>query len=178
MAQKDDPEALGQAPISTPEMRPPEVVDEGRKKRLANLTQKGRPKGTTRKVKDLTNSETKKVISQMVAGVPIPVVAASVGISEGAVKQIREQFRDVFNTLGEVENYRKVKSDLFDAVELKALKSLMDQDKHDRATLNQVAYSLSVLHNAGRLEKNLSTANINTSSYLRFELTEKVEGNE
>lgn len=178
MAQKDDPEALGQATISTPEMRPPEVVDEGRKKRLANLTQKGRPKGVTRRATNLSSRERKEIMVQLAENIPHAAIAAQFGISDSTVASIRNEFSQIFKSLGKVEPYRKVKADLFDATELELLKSLNDSDKLERASLNQVAYSLQVVHNAGRLEKNLSTANVNVNTYLRFELTEKVEGNE
>jgi hypothetical protein len=179
MHKKTLDEGLVEPEVSPPEVRTAEeLAEEGRKKRLANLTQSGRPKGVTRRPKDLTQKELSKAVQLLALGAGETAVQNQFGLSESGIRSIREQFKGIFQTLEEVDPYRKVKADLFDAVELRTLKSLVSEEKHEKASLNQCAYTLSVIHNAGRLEKNLSTSNVNVNSYLRFILPENSSENE
>lgn len=58
-----------------------------------------------------------------------------------------------------VEAYRNIKAELFDAVEERLLASLMHPDKLEKASLNNVAYALTQVHTAGRLERGQSKQN-------------------
>jgi len=62
--------------------------------------------------------------------------------------------------LEQVEPYRSVKVDLFSAAEMQLLASLMRPEKLEKASLNNVAYALTQVHTALRLETNQSTANV------------------
>lgn len=169
MAQDETDKPLEQTTDPLPTQgNTPQVVDAGRQKRLANLTRKGRGKAVSRKASTLSRNERKQILMQLAEQVPQTAIAAQFGISDSAVAAIRDEFGVIFRTLKDVDKYRKVKAELFDAVELQTLKSLSNSEKHERASLNQVAYTMQVLHNAGRLEKNQSTANVNVNGYLRF----------
>jgi len=59
-----------------------------------------------------------------------------------------------------IEAYQDNKVALLSAIEQEMLSLLLDTDKTKKATLGNVAYAFTQLHQARRLETNLSTANI------------------
>lgn len=89
-------------------------------------------------------------------------IAKALSIPESTVKARLRQFRPVLSQLGNSEFYRDTRESVITAAEFQALKSMMATDKHAEATLQQSAYAFKVLHSAGRLERNLSTANVST----------------
>lgn len=114
---------------------------------------------------------TKRIISLKKKGVAHAEIARSLGCSRSTVINTLKEFAAVFDELPNVKTYQEHKADLLSAAELKVLKSLVQGDKLAKATLNQSAYALQVLHNAGRLERGQAT-NI-TASYSKV-ITEDV----
>ncbi len=57
--------------------------------------------------------------------------------------------------------YRANKAPILEAVEMKLAAEMLDDDKLQKASLNNIAYSLSQVGNMVRLERNQSTGNIN-----------------
>lgn len=120
---------------------------------------RGRPKGAKTSAAKLGRRRQVKVLELAAKGVNQPDIAAATGLSKQGVNKILAEFQPLFKELQNVEKYRAVRGDLFDAAEFMALKSVVDQKKHDRAQLQHVSYSLRQLHDIRRLHNNQSTAN-------------------
>ena len=60
----------------------------------------------------------------------------------------------------DLQAYNAQKSHLLDAVELKLLNTVVDEEKLKKATLHQAASALNIVSGIGRLEKGLSTENV------------------
>lgn len=72
-------------------------------------------------------------------------------------------FRSFLEKLGgaqDVESYENARIQLLASVEEKLLATLLDEEKLQKASLNNVGYAFTQIHQALRLEKNQSTNNL------------------
>lgn len=88
-----------------------------------------------------------------------------IGEKFGATKQsVHAAIRRFEQIIGsqpeELEAYRQRKADLLEAAELQILEKITDPETLQKASLNNAAYTFAQLHNAGRLERGKSTANV------------------
>ena len=135
----------------------PEVLAPAKGKR-------GRPKGAKTGRQALSRQRQAKVLDLATKGVSQVDIAAVTGVTPAAVNKILAEFKPLFTELENVDKYRSVRGDLLDAAELMALKSAVNEKKHDQAQLQHVAYTLRQLHDMRRLHNNLSTANTQSQS--------------
>jgi transcriptional regulator with XRE-family HTH domain len=106
--------------------------------------------------------ETREVLSLHLKGATQEQIAKAIGRSPKTILNILNIYRPFFKELANVEEYRTVRRDLLTAAELKAVRSVLDDDKHERANLRDAAYTLTQVNNARRLEEELSTSNTAT----------------
>ena len=115
------------------------------------------------KRRKLSNDEIKKALNLSLKGVGPTDIAQVIGVTSRCVHDILDRHRSMIESvpeLLEVNSYANLRTDLFSAAELKTLRSMMDADKHAKASLGQVATAFKTLHTARRLEENLSTENV------------------
>lgn len=82
------------------------------------------------------------------------------GVSKQAVAQRMRKFISILQSPDSIKAFRDAKPQILDSIELKLLSQLVDDDKLKDASTNNIAYALKQVHEMGRLEKDLSTANI------------------
>lgn len=124
----------------------------------------GRPKGAKRGVNKLTQSELAMVVTDYARGLPQTEIAAKMGLSDSGVSQVLAKFAPMFAELGNVKEFREAKADVYDALQLQALKSMSDPDKHASATLRDLAVAADVLQRNSRLERGMSTNNLSVQT--------------
>ena len=100
---------------------------------------------------------TKKILNLHAKGLNNTQIAKQVDCNRVTVTRTLKRFKETFKNLDDVEAYQQHKADLFSAAEMTILNSMVQDDKIEKATLNQSAYALQVLHNAGRLERGQAT---------------------
>lgn len=100
---------------------------------------------------------TRKIINLHSKGANCVEIAKVCDCSRSTVFNTLKKFKQTFKNLDYVEDYQKVKADLFNSAEMTILNSMVEDEKIKKATLNQSAYALQVLHNAGRLERGQAT---------------------
>jgi len=93
-------------------------------------------------------------------------IADRMHVSKSSVVRACHRLATLIPHPAQVEAYKNVKVELFNAVEQQLLASLMQPEKHEKASLNNVAYALTQVHTALRLETNQSTANVGIVSKL------------
>ena len=98
--------------------------------------------------------------------IPNDQIALAIDATEQAVSEALSHFKDVFKTLEEIPRYKQVRSDIISACELTALKSVASGPDTEATYLEKVKAS-EILHKMGRLERNLSTSNMATTSVWR-----------
>ncbi len=88
-------------------------------------------------------------------------IATRYKVSESAVKCALAKYQHLLNGLqnGELEHYRKQRTELLTLTERELMCSLLDPDKLAKASLNNAAYAFSQIHTARRLEEGKSTEN-------------------
>jgi hypothetical protein len=88
-------------------------------------------------------------------------IATRFKVSESAVKGALAKYQHILKGLqhGELESYRKNRTELFTLTERELMGSLLDPDKIAKASLNNVAYAFQQIHTARRLEEGKSTEN-------------------
>jgi phage antirepressor YoqD-like protein len=139
------------------EMITPEILAPAKGKR-------GRPKGKRNAKPVEVRRKVSKVLDLKARGLSISEIAKVTDLGLTRTKEILREFRPVFNSLDDIEKYQHVRRDLLSATELELLKSLNDQEKISKSTLNGTAYAFKQIFDARRLESNLSTSNVNTQS--------------
>jgi predicted DNA-binding protein YlxM (UPF0122 family) len=82
------------------------------------------------------------------------------GVTKQAVHQALRKFSIIIDRPESIGDFNAVRSDVLTAVEFKLIESLLDQEKHKDASLNNVAYAYQTIFHANRLEKGESTNNI------------------
>lgn len=91
-------------------------------------------------------------------------------ISPRSVKQYIQDVRELFPTLEKVDLYRESRKNLIEAAENLALNSVAQRSTRDDAddTLRDRAYAFDVLFKAGRLERGVSTSNVEQRTTVSF----------
>lgn len=82
-----------------------------------------------------------------------PEIARAVNCTKQHVHQVLDRYGIEHNTL---ETFKKTRADIYAAASLRIL-AAVDDDKIKDASLNNMAYALTQLNNAERLERDLST---------------------
>lgn len=101
-----------------------------------------------------------KMLDLHARGIPLADISKVVDAPVSTVHSRIQRFRNAFPELEEIHDYMTAKSQLFKAVELRLLKSLMDKTDDPKATINGLAYAFKQVFDAGRLESGQSTANV------------------
>jgi len=118
----------------------------------------GRPKGVKRAMSKLTQGELATAVVDFAKGIPQREIATKLGVSESAISMVLDKFKPAFSEIANVEEYRKVKSEILDSVSLATLKQLSNQQRLDEAPLNQLAYTFDIIAKHSRLEQGKATA--------------------
>jgi len=84
-------------------------------------------------------------------------IADQLGCSKQAVQQRLQKFISLTSDPQAIQAYEECKPELLSAVENELLSKLLDQDKLEKANLNNVAYAFTQIHTANRLERGKST---------------------
>lgn len=124
---------------------------------------RGRPKGRKETKPTQVRRKVSKVLDLRARGLSISEIAKATDLGMTRTKEILREFRPVFNSLDNVEQYQHVRRDLLSATELELLKSLNDSEKISKSTLNGAAYAFKQVFDARRLESGQSTQNVQQS---------------
>jgi hypothetical protein len=91
-------------------------------------------------------------------------IARHFNVSPARINTALKPFKELMKDSETLRAFREHKTDLLASAELELLKNIVDKDKAEKASLNNVAYAYTAIHNAGRLESGLSTSNIQLQS--------------
>lgn len=91
-------------------------------------------------------------------------IGAIFGVSESAASQCLRKVEAIIGDPEVLQAQESVKTQLYQAAEHKLLASLLEPVKLEKASLNNVAYALTQVHMARRLEEGKSTENVNVLS--------------
>jgi len=97
---------------------------------------------------------------RMKKGLSYNEIAQFFHCSKQAVEQALKRFSALLLKPGEVAAYREKKGEILESVEARLLHELVDKGRVEKASLNNVAYTLGVVGNMTRLEKGQSTSNV------------------
>lgn len=95
---------------------------------------------------------------------PVQEIARAVKLPPSTTHRLLERYGSWLHELENIEDYTDTRSQLLSAGELKLFKSMMEQEKLDKASVNNLAYAMRQLYDMGRLERGLSTSNVATQT--------------
>lgn len=95
---------------------------------------------------------------------PVQEIARAVKLPPSTTHRLLERYGSWLQELENVQDYTDTRTQLLSAGELKLFKSMMEQEKLDKASVNNLAYAMRQLYDMGRLEKGLSTQNVATQT--------------
>lgn len=95
---------------------------------------------------------------------PIQEIARAVKLPPSTTCRLLKRYGSWLQELEHVDEYTDSRSRLLSAGELKLFKSMMEQEKLDKASVNNLAYSMRQLFDMGRLERGESTSNVATQT--------------
>lgn len=103
-----------------------------------------------------------KALKLRMNGATLEDIADLQGVSKQAIDQALKTFEPFIKGLepGQLTAYSEERAGLFNVVEKQLTGLLLDQQKGEKASLNNVAYALKVVHEARRLETGQSTSNM------------------
>ena len=113
-----------------------------------------------------SKAQVARILDRAIDGCTPTEIGKEVLVNVDEVHRVLKLFEPIFPKLPQVEYYRKHKHELLDAGTLQLLESVLEPSGLAKARPNENAYALKVVHEIGRLEKGLSTANI--SSKVQF----------
>lgn len=137
----------------TPEV---EVVATAKKKRG------GSKKGTVKQA--IKPAQLSKALHLAALKRPVREIARAIDCPDSTTRRLLERYGSWLQELENVQEYTDTRHQLLSAGELKLFKSMMEQEKLDKASVNNLAYAMRQLYDMGRLEKGLSTANVATQT--------------
>ena len=87
-------------------------------------------------------------------------IADQLECAKSSVHEALAPFVKILETPEAVAAYRNEKASIIDALEMLLLLDMADIEKRKKASINNLAFAADKLHQMGRLERNLSTANV------------------
>lgn len=128
----------------------------------------GWPKGKSRtEGRQLTTPKINQVVRLHIGGAGVNEIARAADIEPAIVVDTLKDFAPLFRELPHVAKYEyaDVRRNLLSATEISALKLINDPRKLEAASLRDAAYAFKELYHAGRLERGLSTSNVQSQSF-------------
>lgn len=133
---------------------------------------KGRPKGAKESREARKEKQDRKIIELRANNVPMPAIAAAVGLSTKTVFNRLKQFDILLKGLDRLDDFERNRGSILAAAQYKTLKSMMDDEKIAKASFNNLAYGFTQLHMAERLERGKSTTN---NAVMQFTTPAKID---
>ena len=93
-------------------------------------------------------------------GLSYQKIADVLNCSKSAIYKALKPLEKLMRNPDEIESFKTQRANILTALEIKLIESLVDEEKHKRASLNNVAYAFQQIHVARRLEEGLSTGNL------------------
>jgi predicted DNA-binding protein YlxM (UPF0122 family) len=93
-------------------------------------------------------------------GLSYQAIADYLNCSKSAVHKALKPLEKLIRNPNEIESFKLQRTNILTGVEMKLIESLVDEEKHKKASLNKAAYAFQQIHNARRLEEGLSTTNL------------------
>ena len=93
-----------------------------------------------------------------------PQIAGIFGVSKQAAHECFTRFSEALIPGEDVTAYQEARTELLTTAEERLLASVLDPEKLQKASLNNVAYALTQIHTMRRLEQGKSTGNIHLLS--------------
>jgi predicted DNA-binding protein YlxM (UPF0122 family) len=87
-------------------------------------------------------------------------IADDLNCSKSAIYKALKPLEKLIRNPDEIESFKMQRANILTALEIKLIESLVDDEKHKKASLNNAAYAFQQIHNARRLEEGLSTGNL------------------
>lgn len=119
----------------------------------------GRPKGSKSGQQAIERRKVSRIIELKLRNVANRDIALAEQVSTGTVHNVLNDFKNVFTEIPNLPKFKEVKADLLDAALLMLLKSMMTQDKLEKASVNNLAYAAQQMYTMARLERGQSTSN-------------------
>lgn len=119
----------------------------------------GRPKGSKDGEKAIHRRQVSKIVELKLRNTTNRDIARIEQVSHQTVQNVLNDFKPVFKEIPNLAKFKTVKADLLDAALLMLLKSMMDQSKLDKASVNNLAYAAQQMYTMARLERGQSTSN-------------------
>lgn len=91
-------------------------------------------------------------------------ISKIVDLDHEQVSVIINKFKPVFKELDNIQDYRKIKTDLLSAAQLTFLRTALSDSKVRQMGSYKCIQAFNALNNAERLERNLSTANVGSAA--------------
>lgn len=97
-------------------------------------------------------------------GLSYQQIADRFQVSKQAVHQRLVKISEFLPDKEEIEVYRQLKTEMLDALEYKVYTKMLDENKLKDASFNNLAYGFQQICTQNRLEKGLSTSNVDIQS--------------
>jgi hypothetical protein len=104
-----------------------------------------------------------KALKLRVQGNTYEEIAAVLGVTAQGVYQALDKFESFLTDAGQpglLQAFQDSRGELLNAMEMRLMRSLVDEDAISKASLNNRAYAFEKIHQARRLQEGKSTENV------------------
>lgn len=130
----------------------------------------GRPKGSKDGRAAKERKRDRLIVDLHTKNVPAGVIAKTVGCAESTVWSRIKTLRENLKSLDKLKEWQENKPDILAATQFEMVQSMLEPGKLKKASVNNLAYAFDKLHQAERLERGLSTSNVQQQQFTRVEL--------
>lgn len=126
----------------------------------------GRPKGSKESREARENRQNRTILDLRAKNVPVPAIATAVKLAPRTVDLRLKKMQTILQQVDKLSDWERDKADYLSAAQHTLLKSMMQEDKLDKASVNNLAYAFTQIHQATRMERGQATQMIAT--HVRF----------
>jgi transposase len=103
-------------------------------------------------------AQDREILKLRQAGLSVNKIAQNVQLSERTVWNRLGRFKEALQNIDKLEVWEENRGDILSAAQLTVLQTMLQEGKLDKASLSNLGYVFKILHDAGRLSRNLPTS--------------------
>lgn len=131
----------------------------------------GRPAGKKESREAKRVKRDRQIIELYQKNTPTRQIAKIVECAPATVNLTLRNFKNMLKTLENPTEWENRKAEILDIALFELLKSMMEQGKLDKASINGLAFAYDKLNNARRLERGLSTSNVQVAQFTEIKVS-------
>jgi predicted transcriptional regulator len=104
--------------------------------------------------------DTKKALQMFLAGTSMADIGRTMGVTRSAIQKHLKPLTDIIGDPEQLRAFQATKAEVMDGLQKAIAGRMLDKDKLQKASINNLAYAMRQVYDMGRLERDQSTQNV------------------